>query len=143
MGGNRQDPYLGFRFRIEIDGIIVGGFYEASGLQAETQVEEFREGGVNNYIHRLPKETRYPNLVLKRGLMDSDALWNWHQDVVQGVVSRKTIHLILLDNQGKDSWRWTFEQAYPIKWSGTEFKADAASLAFETIELAHNGFKKY
>ena len=42
----RADPYLGFRFLVEIEGLIVGGFSEVSGLQAETEFEEVREGGV-------------------------------------------------------------------------------------------------
>ena len=57
----RTDPYFAFRFRIVIEGIIEGGFTELSGLQATTQVEDFKEGGVNNYVHKLPKETTYEN----------------------------------------------------------------------------------
>lgn len=45
MSIERKDPYRGFRFRVEIEGIIAGGFSEVSGLQVETQVEEHREGG--------------------------------------------------------------------------------------------------
>lgn len=139
----RKDPYRCFRFRIEIDGLIVGGFSEATGLQGETQIEEYKEGGVNHHIHRLPKETKYPNLVLKRGLTDSEVLWDWHKDVASGKFERKTVHVILLDDGGKDAWRWSFEKAYPVKWAGTELKADSNSVAFETIELAHNGFKRF
>ena len=31
----RIDPYLGFRFLVEIEGLLVAGFSEVSGLQAE------------------------------------------------------------------------------------------------------------
>ena len=41
---SRIDPYKGFRFRVEIDGIQQGGFAECSGLGSEIQVEEYREG---------------------------------------------------------------------------------------------------
>jgi phage tail-like protein len=143
MAVERKDPYQGFRFRVEIEGLIVGGFSEISGLQIETQVEEVKEGGVNDYIHRLPKETKYPNLVLKRGLTDSDALWQWHQDVTRGKISRKTVHVILLSREYEDVWRLSFEHAYPVKWVGMELKADSNSVAVETIELAHNGFKRF
>jgi phage tail-like protein len=37
--------------------------------------------------------------------------------------------------------RWTFEQAYPVKWSGPQFKADDNAVAVETLELAHEGMK--
>ncbi len=38
--GDRQDPYLGCRFLVEIEGLIVAGFSELSGLQVEVGTEE-------------------------------------------------------------------------------------------------------
>ena len=52
----RKNPYRKFRFLIELEGLIVGGFSEVSGLQAGTEVETIEEGGVNNYVHKLPKK---------------------------------------------------------------------------------------
>ena len=139
----RIDPYHGFRFRVEIDGLIVAGFSEVGGLNIETQIEEIREGGVNEYTHKLPKETKYPNVVLKRGLTDSDTLWQWYRNVATGKIERKTVHVILLDSLGEDTWRWSFEHSYPIKWLGSELKADSNAAMIETIELVHKGFNKY
>jgi phage tail-like protein len=138
----RKDPYLSFRFLVEIQGLIVGGFSEVSGLQAETETEDIPEGGVNDYVHKLPKITKYPNITLKRGITDSDALWNWHQDVVKGIIKRKSGFIILLDGEGNEKWRWSFERAYPVKWTGPELRADGNTVAVESIELAHNGIKK-
>ena len=140
--GERVDPYLSFRFLVEIEGLVVGGFSEVSGLQAETQVEDYREGGVNDFIHRLPKETRYPNLTLKRGITDSDVLWKWHQDVINGKIARKSGYIILLDSEGNEKWRWNFIDAYPAKWVGPDLRADSNTVAFEAVELVHNGIKK-
>lgn len=140
--GERKDPYLSFRFLVEIQGLIVGGFSEVSGLQAETETEDIEEGGVNDYVHKLPKITKYPNITLKRGITDSAALWNWHQDVVNGIVKRKSGFIILLDGEGNEKWRWSFERAYPVKWTGPELRADGNTVAVESIELAHNGIKK-
>ena len=54
------------------------------GLSRETQASRsYREGGVNDYEHKLVTLTTYPNLVLERGLADPE-LWDWHQDVVEG-----------------------------------------------------------
>ncbi|MCK4731650.1 MAG: phage tail protein [Methanophagales archaeon] len=138
----RKDPYLSFRFLVEIQGLIVGGFSEVSGLQAETETEDIQEGGVNDYVHKLPKITKYPNITLKRGITDSDALWKWHQDVVNGIIKRKNGFIILLDGEGNEKWRWSFERAYPVKWTGPELRADGNTVAVESIELAHNGIKK-
>jgi phage tail-like protein len=140
---NREGyPYLSFRFLIEIQGLIVGGFSEVTGLQAETEIETVEEGGVNDYVHKFPKKTKQFNLVLKRGITDSDSLWKWHQDVVNGKISRKSGFIILLDSQGNEKWRWHFVQAYPVKWSGPDLKADNNAVAIESLELVHNGITK-
>jgi phage tail-like protein len=138
----RKDPYLSFRFRIEIDGIISGGFAECSGLQVETETEEYREGGVNDYVHKLPKVTKYPNLTLKRGITDSEELWEWYQDVVMGRIQRKNGSIILLNSEGNETWRWNFKGAYPVKWTGPDLKSDSNAVAFETLELIHTGMTK-
>jgi phage tail-like protein len=135
-------PYLSFRFLVEIQGLIVGGFSEVSGLQAETEVESIEEGGVNDYVHKFPKKTKYPNIILKKGMTDSDALWKWYKDVVDGKITRKSGYIILVDDEGKEKWRWNFIEAFPVKWTGPELKADSNTVAFESVEIAHNGIKK-
>jgi phage tail-like protein len=137
-----KNPYVNFRFLVEIQGFVVGGFSEVSGLQAETEVETIEEGGVNDYVHKIPKRTKYPNLVLKRGLADSDVLWNWYKCVVNGKITRTSGAIILLDLEGNQKWRWNFKEAYPVKWVGPELKADSSTIAVETLELAHNGLEK-
>lgn len=138
----RNDPYLNFRFLVEIQGLIVGGFSEVSGLQAETEVEEIREGGVNDHVHKLPKITKYTNITLKRGITDSDVLWKWHQKVVRGLFLRKSGFIILLDSEGNEKWRWHFIDAYPVKWTGPDLKADSSTVAVESVEITHNGIWK-
>ena len=139
----KKDPSLGAFFRVEIKDIIVGGFSECSGLHVETEFEEHREGGLNEYAHRLPKGSKYGNLTLKRGYIDSDELWNWHTNVVNGVsAQRKDISIVLTDRQGADMCRWEVRNALPIKWSVGEFKADGNAILVETLELIHNGFSK-
>ena len=138
----RRDPYQSFNFLIEVQGLIVGGFSEVSGIQAETEVEEIKEGGVNDHVHKLPKATKYPNVAFKRGITDSDTLWRWHQDVIAGKFERRTVFVVLRDASGDEKWRWSFIDAYPVKWIGPDLKADSSAVAIESLELAHDGFKK-
>jgi len=140
--GKRNDPYVSFLFQVEIQGLIVGGFSEVSGLQVETETHDFREGGVNDYMHKLPKGSKQSNITLKRGFTDSDVLWKWHQDVVNGKFKRKSGRIILMDSEGNEKWHWTFEDAFPVKWIGPDFRAKEASTSVETLELAHKGIKK-
>jgi len=139
---NKQDPYTSFNFLVEIEGIISAGFSDISGLQIETEVEEFREGGVNNYVHKLPKLTKYGNLTLKHGMTDQDKLWNWYKDVIRGKINRTNVTIFLQDITGKNLMHWEFSNAYPVKWTGPELKADSNNVAFETLELAHNGLAR-
>lgn len=142
VGKRKEDPYLNFRFLLEIEGLIRGGFSDVSGLQAETETEDYQEGGVNSFVHKLLKGTKYSNLVLKRGITNSDVLWKWHQDIVNGKIEPKNIFIIILDYEGQDTLQWEFKEAYPVKWTGPEFKADGNNVAIETLELVHRGIKK-
>ena len=101
-----------------------------------------REGGVNDFVHKIAKETRYPNLTLKRGITDKTDLWDWHQQIVSGEVERKTISVILQDQQGNEKWRWIFRDAYPVKWNGTDLNASGNTVLVESVELAHHGMTK-
>lgn len=141
--GSRRDPYTTFNFLVEVEGLVVGGFSEVSGLQVETVVEEYTEGGQNDYVHKLPGPTKYPsNLVLKRGLSDVATLWSWHQEVVTRQVTRRNGTIYLLDAQGSPVLWWHFKEAYPVKWSGPDLKADSNTVAVEMLELVHRGLAK-
>lgn len=138
--GTRRDPLLGYNFAVEIEGLVAGGFSEVTGLEVELEVQEYREGGVNGFMHKRAGPARYAsNLVLKRGMSDNKVLWNWYWDVVQGVVNRKNVSILLLDQGGDEKLRWNFEQAYPVKWSGPDLRATANEVAIESLELAHKG----
>jgi len=140
--GIDKDPYVSFRFRAEIDSLLVSGFSEVTGLTFETEVETFREGGVNAHEWQLAGPTKFPSrLILKRGLADADALWSWYRDVMNGSIVRKNVTIVLLNHAGEEKWRWVFRGACPVKWSGPEFRAGAAEIAFESIELVHNGLE--
>jgi phage tail-like protein len=136
-----KDPFLSFRFHVEIGNLKVGEFTEVTGLQAEVEVFEYREGGGNDFVHKLAGPVRYPsNLVLKHGLMDANQIWQWEQQILEGTISRTNITIVLKDETGQDRWRWKFKDAYPVKWSGPDLRAGTAEVAIETLELAHRGF---
>jgi phage tail-like protein len=140
--GARTDPYFTFNFLLEIKGLTVGGFSEVTGLQVEVEVQDYREGGVNEYIHKFSGPVRYPsNLVFKRGLTDAETLWNWLQEILKGNIQRRNISVCLADSAGEEKRRWDIDEAYPIRWVGPEFRAGTAEIAVETLEFVHRGFK--
>lgn len=129
------------RFMVELDGMLVAGFSEVSGLSVETETEEIREGGLNQYVHRLPSRTKLVPLILKRGMTLSNDLWNWYADVIRGRFTRKSGSIILYNEMEQEFRRWNFYDAYPTKWIGPELHATNSEVAVEQIELTHNGFK--
>jgi phage tail-like protein len=136
----RVDPYRGYGFLVEFEGLIVGGFAEVTGLTLEIEGEPFREGGVNGYMQRLAGPVRYPsNLVLRRGITDSHALWSWQADVAAGKVTRRNGSIILLDDAGNEAWRWNVREALPVRWVGPDLRASQGTVAIEALELTHRG----
>ena len=139
---DRKDPYLAYRFKVEINSQLVGGVNEVTGLALETSVETFQEGGVNSYERQLAGPTKFPSkLVLKRGLGDADDLWKWYQNVMAGKIERKDLTITLKDEAGDDRWHWTFSKACPVKWTGPNFQATSNQVAFESLELVHEGLQ--
>ncbi len=57
--GSRTDPYRGFNFMVEIDGITQAGFQEVSGLDASTDSVDYREGTDPNHVRKLPGLNKY------------------------------------------------------------------------------------
>jgi phage tail-like protein len=137
----RVDPLRGFRFRVEIDGITSGGFVRVKGLQRELKHESFREGGVNDYEHKLVTQVSYPSVVLERGLAFED-LWKWALAASDGDIQRKTVWIRLQDEAGEKAWAWQLDWAIPVKWSCADLDANSSQVAMESIELAHHGLRK-
>lgn len=142
LPGLRVDPYQSNNFVVEIEGLVVGGFAECTGLQIETESHEYREGGENDFIHRFAGPTRHPPLVLKHGVSAIDGLWGWHQDVASGNIQRRNGTIYLLNQAQVPVLWWHFREAIPLKWSGPDLRADSAAVAFESVELAHRGLSR-
>ena len=144
--GQRVDPYRNFNFLIEIDGIVQAGFQECSGLSSEVDITEYREGGYTlehgATVRKLPGMSKYSNITLKWGLTDSKELYDWHRQIIQGDVQRKSGSIVVLNTQGEEVVRWTFDNGFPSKWTGPDFNAKSSDVAIETLEIAHEGVKR-
>jgi phage tail-like protein len=140
--GSRNDPLLAFRFEVTFDGTQMGGFSECSGLQAELEVQEYREGGLNMYVHRFPSRLRHPVLTLRRGIVDR-ALWDWYQQIIDGDFSRRNGSILLRDAADQETpLEWDFQGAFPSNWRGPELNAAQSNVAVETFELSHQGLTR-
>jgi phage tail-like protein len=120
----------------EID--TVGFFMSCTGLKLSVDVLEYREGGNNDVIHRLPTGLRYPNLVLSRGLTQEDVLLKWFAATLNEP-QLKEITLTLKTAEAERTW--TFTDAFPIDWTGPTIDSNGAGMCMETLEIAHGGLK--
>src|SRR3954469_14059973 len=84
-------PAVGFHFRVsfgasdEDDGD--SRFQSVSGLSVEVETETKKEGGENRFEHVLPVRTKYPLLVLKKGLIQSRSFRRWCLDNINGITT--------------------------------------------------------
>jgi phage tail-like protein len=142
------DPPFAGKFVFTVDDLTIGAFTEVSGLSVQIEVEELAEGGMNQYTHKLPGRMKWPNLVLKRGITNTDNLFAWFAkssgDGFAGEgnkLARKNGAITLLDAAGKPVRKWKFTGAYPVKWSGPRLAASSRDLAVEELEVCHHGFQ--
>jgi phage tail-like protein len=133
----RHDPYKNFPFRVEIEGLVSAGFTEVSGLSAEAEVIEYREGADMTPARKLPGLTKYENVTLKRGITDSRELFEWWTTVVNGKVQRRSVAITLLDDDGTEVLRWVLHEAWIAKIEFGDLEAEGNDVAIESIELAH------
>jgi phage tail-like protein len=139
--GDRNDPYAGFNFLVEIDGITRAAFSECSGLSTDTDPIEYREGSEDITVRKIPGLKKFANISLKRGMTTDLELWNWRKTVLDGVTERKAGSIVLLNEAREEVLRWNFREGWPTKWEGPSLKATGNEIAIETLEIAHEGLE--
>jgi phage tail-like protein len=138
-----NDPFAAFNFQLEIDGITRAGFSECTGLNAEANVIEYREGNESLTTRKLHGLIKYGNVTLKWGVTQDPELFNWFKTVVDGDIDRKqTMSVVLLDEQRAEAVRWNIINAWPSKYVIPDMKSDGNEIAFESVELCHEGVER-
>jgi phage tail-like protein len=118
----------------------VGGlFRECTGLDSETEVTEQKaideRGGT--VIRKVPGQTKWSNITLRRGIDQDTGLWEWRDQVQRkGADAARTDGTIeLLDYEGSPIATYRFAQGWPVRY-GVDVRASNNELAIETIEIA-------
>jgi len=139
-------PPVGFHFKAEFD--VSGAddrdvrFRDVSGLTMELEEQTYNEGGENRFSHKFPVRARYPDLVLKRGLLKDSGLRKWVLDAVHNLVIQPvTVWVTLLDETHAPLQTYTVIGAWPKKWVISDFSAESSEIVVETLELAYQYFR--
>lgn len=136
-------PLPKYRYRVEIEGIGVAGFSEVTGYEASMEATEYREGNMKAPTPiKLAGIRKYGNITLKWGVTANMDLYKWISGSFEGPIVRKTVSVILMDDESKDVAAWQIINAWPVKYTGTDFNATSSEVAVETLELAHEGMTR-
>jgi phage tail-like protein len=151
-------PPTCFHFKVEFNDVDGAGsdteqrFQEVSGLSVEVETETLREGGENRFEYKLPKRAKYPNLVLKRGLLKGTAFLDWFKSALYAYFFAITIPpldfkpsdilITLLDESDQPVAVWNVVQAYPLKWSMSDLRSSENAVVVESMELAYQYFER-
>jgi phage tail-like protein len=140
-------PTTAVQFRLTLaEREIAGVFRECTGLDSETEVIEQRsvdETG-QQVVRRVPEETKWSNITLKRGIDTSLDLWNWRDTVMREGVDRARSDgtIELLDYDGNPIAAYRFRQGWPVRYSGAVLGAAGDETAFEAVEICHEGLER-
>ena len=134
-----------FSFHVELDGVDIGSFKEASGVDSETEIIEHKEvvdGKLT--IRKVPGAMKWADIVLKRGIDQSLALWEWRKQVEEGEIEdgRRDGSIIIYDSQYNEVARWNFRAGWPSKWKGADLNAGDNQVAVEEITITHEGLER-
>jgi phage tail-like protein len=136
----RNDPFRSFNFRVEIEGMPVMAFSEVSGLTADGDAVDYREGtDRSNVVRKLTGLRKFTMLVFKRGVIPDNSHWQWYASIANGQDDRRNGSVVLMNEAHRDVMRWNFENAWINKIEGPAMNATGNQVAIETMELVHEG----
>jgi phage tail-like protein len=130
-------PLASFNFEVTIDNpSIKVGFSECSGLTMDNDVVEYRTGKDLPHMRKVPGMRKFTNIVLKRGFVKDDALYNWRKMVIDADGNyRSSGSVSLLGEDRKPALTWSFSNGWPSKLEGPSLNAKNSEVAIETLEI--------
>ena len=104
-------PPVGFHFKVEVLDLPPNAhdvrFTEVSGLSVELGTEEIAEGGENRFLQKFPTRAKYPELVLKRGLLANSEIVKWIRECIEDLnIQPKNIDVKLLNEKHEPMLTW-------------------------------------
>lgn len=130
--------HTGCNFSVVIAPIeLRGNFSAVSGLGAEVEYDEYREGGNFTSPLYLPKGMKYSNIVLQRGTMTLEPLSLWFTSVQAGMHQRYPMIITMMDEKQIPVKIWTVMGAMPVKIDYSEMNAMRGQVSLTTVEMVH------
>jgi phage tail-like protein len=144
MPAKRERPFAQFNFLVDLgtgntDG-AEAGFQECSNVGMEVTVSEYRNGNEKeNSVRKLTGLNKATDVTLKRGVIGSDNLYAWLNDIRNGDANAlRTVRIHLMsEDRGETVQSWTLLRARIIKYVSGPFNAKGTDVAMEELTLAY------
>lgn len=137
-------PIKKYNYKIIMDGITRAGFSEVSAADWSSDPIEYREGtDAVMTVSKMPGLSKYGNITLKWGLSADKEFTDWVINISAGTVERKKITIQAMNDANTDILAaWEVVNAWPCKYTAPDLNASSSEAAFESVEMAHEGFKR-
>lgn len=145
-----------FYLELHVDGSddrIDGYFMDCQGFKRTQEVAELCEvtsdvwgknGTSKGRVVRtkVPGNVKSENIILRRGLTISQAIWDWFAAVEQGkwAEQRRDGDITVYAQGSEEAARFRFFGAWPISYKISDFKAGSGEFEIEEFELAVDQF---
>jgi phage tail-like protein len=140
----RDRPYAQFNFLVDLGtGVTDGpqaGFQECSAIGMSVDVVEYRNGNdKENAVRKLTGLARYPDVILRRGVIGSLDLYQWLNDIRNGDANALRTVTVQLQNEEHSAvvQEWKLVRARIIKHTSGPFNALCSDVALEELTLAY------
>ena len=136
---------VSFHFSVSIGKQPVS-FSEVKGIDFTLETESVISGGDSFTKYYLPKGKKFSDLVLSRGMLRTDdEFFTWCSEIINSppkkdFIKLKDVLISLLDEENQPIKTWTFNQAYPVQWTVTDFNAMKNEIVIETVHIKYNSF---
>lgn len=141
-----QSQLTTFSFHVELDGVDIGAFKEASGVESETEIIEYKEASKEGkmIVRKVPGAMKWSDITLKKHIDTSPTLWEWRKQVEEGDIdsARRNGSIVLYDSQHAEAARWNFVSGWPSKWKGADLNAGEDNIAIEEVTITHEGLMR-
>jgi len=129
-------------FDVEVDhpAVKAGGktWTNVSGLALEIGVIEktYTDKTGKRYTSKAAGSTSYGEINMKRNLSTDKGFWDWIKEIRDGKTAfRHSGSIVLYSTDAKEIGRWTFDNAWPSKWSATDLDAGSDDVVVEEVVL--------
>ncbi|MDV3348206.1 phage tail protein [Leptolyngbyaceae cyanobacterium CCMR0082] len=147
-----------FYLELRLDGSVDstdGYFMECSGFARSQDVIEIcevtpqvwgKQGKSRGHIVRskIPGNSSYTNITIKRGLTISTAFWEWMDTIGEGnwIDQRRNGALCIYDQAGDEQFRFEFTGAWPVSYKISDLDVKGADYNIEEVEIVVESLKR-